>query len=64
MKNGRTLTMVIPKINSRKSKDACKYVDQEAEKKKNSTALTINDVTYQFPQIKNEIFKWLSSQKS
>lgn len=26
--------MVIPKINSRKSKDACKYVDQEAEKKK------------------------------
>ena len=58
--------MVIPKINSRKSRDACKYVDWEAKKKKKKkkkiqTALTINDVTYQFPQIKNEIFKWLSS---
>ena len=55
--------MVIPKINSRKYRDACKYVDWEAKKKKKKiqTALTINDVTYQFPQIKNEIFKWLSS---
>ena len=50
--------MVIPKINNQKSKGACKYVDWEA---KIQTAFTINDVTYQFPQIKKEIFKWLSS---
>lgn len=35
------------------SKDACKYVDRKQKKKKKLTALTINDVTYQFPQIKN-----------
>jgi len=37
------------------------FAQSGKQKKKIQTALTINDVTYQFPQIKNEIFKWLSS---
>lgn len=53
--------MVIPKINSQKARDACKYVDWEAEIQ---PALRINDVICQSPHIKNEIFKRLRSWAS